>query len=53
MKWLKWTLIIGIALTAFYLMYSRNDDLELTPEDKSTAAKEEKMRNKMRNRTLV
>jgi len=52
MKWLKWILIVGIALTAIWLIYGRAEKIE-EPFDEKNGVNVGKIRDKMRNRTLI
>ena len=51
MKWLKWTLIVGIALTAIWLIYGRAEKTE-APFDEKDGVNMGKIRDKMRNISL-
>ena len=52
MKWLKWILIIGIALTASLFIFFRKKESN-KPFDEKDGINMGKIRDKMRNRTLV
>ena len=52
MKWLKWTLIIGIALMASWFIFFRKEESK-EPFDEKDGINMGKIRDKMRNKTLV
>ncbi len=52
MKWLKWTLIIGIALAAGWFVILRKEK-SIEPFDEKDGVNMGKIRDKMRNQTLV